>query len=47
MQIRVEWGNWLHCISQMQFWCSHIFREGNQVADALANFGLTSDTMVS
>ncbi|KAK9931139.1 hypothetical protein M0R45_018433 [Rubus argutus] len=45
-QLRVNWGNCLFRISQMQFRCSHIFREGNKVADALANFGLTSDTMV-
>ena len=45
-QLRVDWGNCLFRISQMQFRCSHIFREGNQVADAFANFGLTSDVMV-
>ena len=38
-QLRVEWGNCLHRISQMQFKSSHIYREGNQVDDALTNFG--------
>ena len=38
-QLRVEWGNCLHLISQMNFRSSHIFREGNRVADALANYG--------
>ncbi|PRQ26934.1 putative ribonuclease H-like domain-containing protein [Rosa chinensis] len=45
-QWRVEWGNCLHCISQMHFHSSHIFREGNQVADAFANFGLSSAGLI-
>ena len=39
--MRVAWGNCLHRISQMNFPSSHIFREGNQVADALADFGMS------
>ncbi|KAL6205985.1 hypothetical protein ACLB2K_023236 [Fragaria x ananassa] len=40
-RLRVAWSNCLHHISHMHFRSSHIFREGNQVADALANIGLT------
>ncbi|KAL6190693.1 hypothetical protein ACLB2K_037087 [Fragaria x ananassa] len=39
--LRVRWLNCLRCISEMTFRSSHIFREGNKVADALANHGLT------
>ncbi|PRQ28207.1 putative ribonuclease H-like domain, acyl-CoA desaturase [Rosa chinensis] len=42
-QLQVAWKNCVHHISMMQFRCSHIFREGNQVADALANFGASDD----
>ena len=42
-QLRVEWNNCLHRISLMHFRSSHIYREGNKAADALANFGLSSD----
>ncbi|KAL6179927.1 hypothetical protein ACLB2K_046598 [Fragaria x ananassa] len=45
-QLRVEWGNCLHRISQMHFCSSHIFREGNQAADALANCGLSSNGLI-
>ena len=34
--------NCIFHVSQMQFRCSHIYREGNQAADALANMGLSS-----
>ncbi|KAL6185106.1 hypothetical protein ACLB2K_041241 [Fragaria x ananassa] len=37
--LRVRWLNCLRCISEMTFRSSHIFREGNKVADALANHG--------
>lgn len=40
-QLKVEWENCLHLLSQMQFKVSHIYREGNHVADALANHGTT------
>ncbi|KAL6144923.1 hypothetical protein ACLB2K_055613 [Fragaria x ananassa] len=45
-QLRVEWGNCLHRISQMHFRSSHIFLEGNQAADALANCGLSSNGLI-
>ncbi|PRQ16504.1 putative ribonuclease H-like domain-containing protein [Rosa chinensis] len=45
-QLRVEWGNCLHWISHMHFRSSHIYREGNQVADALANFGDALSEMI-
>ena len=38
-QLRIRWLNCLYRISQMHFRSSHIFREGNKVADALANYG--------
>ncbi|XP_004309472.1 PREDICTED: putative ribonuclease H protein At1g65750-like [Fragaria vesca subsp. vesca] len=44
-RLRVGWGNFLHRISQMNFRSSHIFREGNQVADALANMGLSMSAL--
>ncbi|KAL6128370.1 hypothetical protein ACLB2K_071725 [Fragaria x ananassa] len=40
-RLRVAWGNCLHRISQMNFRSSHIFREGNQVADALVNMSFS------
>ncbi|RXH93488.1 hypothetical protein DVH24_014064 [Malus domestica] len=36
-QLRVEWKNCLHRISQIHFRSSHIYRKGNQVVDALGN----------
>ena len=45
-RFRVAWYNCLHRISQMHFKSSHIFREGNQVADALANVGMSSTGLV-
>ncbi|XP_004301067.1 PREDICTED: uncharacterized protein LOC101309260 [Fragaria vesca subsp. vesca] len=45
-RFRVAWDNCMYRVSQMQFQCSHIFREGNQVADALANFDLSSSSLV-
>ena len=35
-----KWINCLHLISHMNFKVSHIFREGNQVADCLAKYGV-------
>ena len=35
------WENCLHLLSSMNFLVSHIFREGNQCADALANLDLS------
>ncbi|PRQ42584.1 putative ribonuclease H-like domain-containing protein [Rosa chinensis] len=45
-QLRVQWNNCLFRISQMNFHSSHIFREGNHVADALANYGTSSTDFV-
>ncbi|KAK9943231.1 hypothetical protein M0R45_008846 [Rubus argutus] len=36
---RVSWGNCIHTVKQMAFRVSHTYREGNIVADSLANFG--------
>ncbi|KAL6209952.1 hypothetical protein ACLB2K_020891 [Fragaria x ananassa] len=41
-QLNVEWRNCLYQISQINFYSSHIFREGNKVADALVNEGIKS-----
>ncbi|KAJ4710481.1 Ribonuclease H protein [Melia azedarach] len=38
-------NDWLNCkasISKMSFQCTHIYREGNKVADIMANLGLCS-----
>ncbi|KAL6187367.1 hypothetical protein ACLB2K_038766 [Fragaria x ananassa] len=40
--LRVRWNNCLSIIRQMNFRCSHIFREGNMVADKMANLGLSN-----
>ncbi|CAJ2632471.1 unnamed protein product [Trifolium pratense] len=39
--LRNRWKNVLHLAKSMNFIVTHIFREGNQVADLLANHGLT------
>ncbi|KAJ4717448.1 Ribonuclease H protein [Melia azedarach] len=39
-----EWTNCHLLLSQISFYCSHIFREGNQVADSMANVGLSCPT---
>ncbi|KAJ4717451.1 Ribonuclease H [Melia azedarach] len=39
-----EWINCHFLLSQIPFYCSHIFREGNQVADSMANVGLSCPT---
>lgn len=38
--LRVHWHNCLSRLNSMQYYCSHIHREGNSVADCLANLGL-------
>ncbi|XP_024190514.1 uncharacterized protein LOC112194518 [Rosa chinensis] len=38
-RLRVQWMNSLASISQFQVHITHVFREGNQVADKLANYG--------
>jgi ribonuclease HI len=40
-RIRNRWRNILSMIKQMNFMVTHIYREGNQVADLLANHGLS------
>jgi ribonuclease HI len=39
--LRNRWNNCLLLISNMNFYVSHIFREGNHCADKLANLGLS------
>ncbi|KAK2443569.1 hypothetical protein QL285_014658 [Trifolium repens] len=39
--LRNRWDNCLLLISNMNFYVSHIYREGNHCADKLANLGLT------
>ncbi|XP_058742332.1 uncharacterized protein LOC131614798 [Vicia villosa] len=40
-QIRNRWLNCIDIVSRWNFMVSHIFREGNSCADALANLGLS------
>jgi ribonuclease HI len=40
-QLRNRWENYLHKISPMNFFVTHIYREGNQCADTSANIGLS------
>lgn len=42
--IRNRWNNILVIIRSMNCIVTHIYREGNQVADSLANYGLTSNS---
>lgn len=37
---RTSWANCLHITKQMAFHVSHVYREGNSVADKLANYGV-------
>ena len=39
-QVRSSWQNCLNQLTQLQFHASHVYREGNQVADKLACMGL-------
>jgi ribonuclease HI len=39
--LRNRWNNCLLLISRMNFFVSHIFREGNKCADIMANIGLS------
>ncbi|XP_062026481.1 uncharacterized protein LOC133742818 [Rosa rugosa] len=38
-RLRTLWQNGLHLASQMNVQVSHVYREGNAAADALANYG--------
>ncbi|CAJ2652437.1 unnamed protein product [Trifolium pratense] len=44
--LRNRWKNVLFMISQMNCIVTHIFREGNQVADLMANHGLSLNSIV-
>jgi ribonuclease HI len=44
--LRNRWKNVLHMVSSMNCIVTHIFREGNQVADLMANHGLTLASIV-
>ena len=37
--VRLQWDSCLHDLSSMNFVVSHIYHEGNGVADSLAKFG--------
>ncbi|KAM5575738.1 hypothetical protein ABKV19_014599 [Rosa sericea] len=41
-KLRVAWANCVQCVQLMQFKVSHIYREGNALADKLADFGATN-----
>lgn len=41
-KIRNRWRNCVHLCQSMNFRVSHIYREGNNCADKLATFGITS-----
>lgn len=45
--LRNKWFNCKRLLTGMNFMVSHIFREGNQHADSLANFGLTLQGLFS
>ena len=38
--IRNRWINYMEVIKDMNFFVSHIYREGNTCVNGLANFGL-------
>jgi ribonuclease HI len=44
--LRNRWHNAHVLLRQMNFIVSHIFREGNQVADCLANYGLSLSSIM-
>jgi ribonuclease HI len=44
--LRNRWNNALGLIRHMNFVISHTFREGNAVADRLANHGLTLNSVM-
>lgn len=45
-RIRNRWSNCLSIVSSLSFVVSHVHREGNTCADALANIGLSLNTFV-
>jgi len=44
--LRSRWANLKILISHMNYVVTHIFREGNQVADTLTNVGLGLDSFM-
>jgi len=44
--VRNRWNNVMIMLRNMNCIVTHIYREGNQVADSLADFGLTSDHFI-
>ncbi|KAL6183198.1 hypothetical protein ACLB2K_044609 [Fragaria x ananassa] len=44
--LRVRWLNCLYRISKMNFKATHIFHEGNKIADALANQGTSCSELI-
>jgi ribonuclease HI len=46
-QLRNRWSNCMKLLINMIFIVSHIFREGNQCVDSLANFGLALQGLFS
>lgn len=41
-RLRILWANCLYLTRQIHFYVSHIYREGNSLADKLANFGAST-----
>lgn len=41
--MKAKWRRWLKSLEGKQFMVSHVYREGNQIADALANIGCMLD----
>jgi len=44
-KLRNRWRNCLRITHNMQFFATHIYREGNQCADILANLALNNDSL--
>jgi len=44
-RLRNRWNNCMHIVSIMNFWVSHVYREGNCCVGALANIDLTIDNL--
>lgn len=41
-RLRIPWANCLYLTRQMHFYVSHVYSEGNSLADKLANFGAST-----
>ena len=44
-QVYIDWMDCLHFLYHMSVAASHIYREGNGVADAFANLGVTTENL--